>query len=437
MKLLLENCRILARESTIYREIQNGCLGIENDTICYIGKSLPPDLGSYTARKDMSGRLLLPGLINCHCHAAMTLLRGIGSGLPLQNWLFDQIFPLEDRLEQIPNGIRIGAEMAMLEMLASGITSFTDMYMQPETTAEAVLSSGMKASLCGVVQSFDPEERYEDSARAKRSLALFDRYHKAGNGRLLIDFCIHAEYTCTDRIVRPYSEDCLQRGARMHLHLSETKSEHEACKERHNGLTPTEYFLSMGTLDSPTIAAHCVWAEPHDLEIFKEKGVFPVHNPTSNMKLGSGFAPIPEMLEKGIPVALGTDGAASNNNLNMLEEIHLASIIHCGQRLDPTAVLPEQILAMATANGARLQGRDDTGSLEFGKKADIIAIDLSKPHMQPSFDANSVLCYQAQAGDVCMTMVDGKILYENGCYYTMDAERIYSDYNRILNELHR
>lgn len=435
MKLLLENCRILTAANDIPYEIENGFLGIDGDTICFIGDSAPTDVDCYNVRKDMHGKLLIPGLVNAHCHAAMTVLRGAGSGLPLHNWLFDCIFPLEDRLMQIPNGIRIGTELAILEMLASGITSFSDMYMQPETYADVVIQSGIKANICGVVRALYPEETFADSIRVKHSLALFDKYHGAADGRLLVDFCMHAEYTCTDRIVRPYSELCAQRGGRMQLHLSETKAEHEECKQRHNGMTPAEYFLSMGTFDSPCAAAHCVWCEPRDLEIFRDKGVFPVHNPGSNMKLGSGFAPVPEMLRAGIPVALGTDGTASNNNLNMFEEMHLAALLHCGNSYDATAMLPDQVFSMATVNGARLQGRDDTGTLQVGKKADIVAIDLTKPHMRPSFDALSTLCYQAQASDVSMTMVDGKILYEDGKYYTMDADRIYADFDRILKEM--
>lgn len=435
MKLLLENCRILCTADGSFHEIARGCLGIDGSSICYIGKTEPADMDSYSKRKDMRGKLLMPGIVNAHCHAPMTLLRGVGSGLPLQNWLFDSIFPTENRLEQISGGIRVGTELAVLELLASGVTSFSDMYMQPETYADVIIQSGIKANICGVVQSLSPEETWEDSARVKRSLALFDQFHGAADGRLRVDFCIHAEYTCTDRIVRPYAALCAQRGGRMHLHLSETKAEHEACKQRHKGMTPAEYFLSMGAFDSPCAAAHCVWAQPQDLEIFRKKGVFPIHCPSSNMKLGSGFAPVPQMLAAGIPVALGTDGAASNNNLNMVEEMHLAALLHCGKACDATAISPEQILAMATANGAQLQGRDDTGSLQVGKKADIVAIDLTKPHMRPSLDALSALCYQAQASDVCMTMVDGKILYEDGKYYTMDTERIFADFDRVLREL--
>lgn len=435
-QILLENCAILATENGAFAPIQRGYLGIDGDTICYLSAECPPDASSYLQRKDMSGTLLIPGLINCHCHCPMVLLRGVGSDLNLQQWLFEKIIPLEDRLEQIPNGIRIGSELAIMEMLASGITSFSDMYMQPEGTAEVVIASGIKANLCRPVQCFDEAEPYAQNFRVQQSLSLFDRYHNAANGRLRIDFCIHAEYTCKDHVVRAYAADCLDRSARMHLHLSETRQEHEECKQRHNGMTPAEYFRSMGVFDSPTAAAHCVWTEPHDWEIFQEKGVSPIHNPSSNMKLGSGFAPIPEMLDMGLNVTIGTDGAASNNNLNLLEELHLASVLHNGYRNDPTLLPPQQLLSMATVNGARLQGRSDTGCLQVGKKADIAALSLAKPHMRPVLEPMAAVTYQAQASDVCMTMVDGQILYENGVYLTMDADRIYHDFDRVLNELY-
>lgn len=435
MKQLLEHARIVETKGGAFHTIENGYLGIDGDTICYLSAEAPADIDSYESRKDLSGKLLIPGLINCHCHSPMVLLRGVGSDLCLQEWLFDNIFPVEDRLEQIPDGIKVGSELALLEMLAAGVTSFTDMYMQPEKTAEAVIASGMKANICRPVQCFDPSERYEDSFRVRQSLELFDRYHMAANGRLRIDFAIHAEYTCKDHITEAYSRDCADRGARMHIHLSETKKEHEECKQKF-GKTPAEYFLAMGTFESPTTAAHCVWTEPKDWEIFKQKGVSPVHNPSSNMKLGSGFAPVHEMLQEGINVTLGTDGAASNNNLDMLEELHLASIIHNGYHNDPTILPPAQVLKMATQNGAACQGRSDTGALCVGKKADIVALDLSKPHMRPAFEPLSAIAYQAQGSDVYMTMADGRILYENGIYLTMDKERIYHDYDRILAELY-
>lgn len=307
--------------------------------------------------------------------------------------------------------------------------------MITQTAVENAVASGIRANLCRPVQSFDVNEKYSDNFRAKQSIELFREYHGAADGRIRIDFAIHAEYTSFPHIIEAYSADCKALGGRMHLHLSETSREHEECIKKYNK-TPAEWFLALGTFDSPTAAAHCVAVSDSDLEILMSKNVSVIHNPTSNLKLGSGFAPIPKMLDMGINVTLGTDGAASNNNLNMLEEMHLASIMHNGYTHDPVLMKPAEILKMATANGARLQGRDNTGSLEVGKKADIIAFDLDKPHLIPNFDPLALMTYAIQGSDVCMTMVDGKILYENGEYLTLDEEKIRYEVKAALKRIY-
>ena len=435
MKRLFANAMILAWEGENFRLIRNGYLGIENDSICYIGSDRPVE--TYDEERDFSGKLLMPGLINCHCHAAMVLLRGVGSDLPLDRWLYEEMFPVEARLTA--EQISAGNALAMMEMIASGVTSFSDMYMEPETAILLNKDIGMKMNLTRVVQSFDPNERAEDSSRISESIALFESQHNAQNGKIRIDFSIHAEYTITECIVRGYVERIrpyLSKGARMHLHLSETEKEHRECIERHR-LTPAQWFDSLGVFDLPTAAAHCVWVTEEDLRVMLRKGVYPIHNPSSNLKLGSGFAPIPKMLDMGLMVALGTDGAASNNNLNMFEEMHLASIIHNGYHRNPVIMTPETVLKMATIHGARLQGRNDTGSLEVGKKADIIAVDFSdRAHMLPAFDPINMLVYSAQSSDVCMTMVDGQILYENGKYLTLDTDKVLKDARCAIQSLY-
>lgn len=326
-----------------------------------------------------------------------------------------------------------------MEMIASGVTSFTDMYMEPQSAIESNERIGMKMSVCRVVQSFDPEEKPEDSARIRESIELFNKYNNCQNGRVKIDFAVHAEYTSTDAVTAGYADACrpyIEQGARMQIHLSETPKEHAECIERH-GMTPTAWFEKMGILDIPTACAHCVCVTPEDMEILKRHHASPVHNPTSNMKLGSGFAPIPEMLDMGMNVALGTDGAASNNNLNMFEEMHLAAIIHNGYHRNAVLMKPEQVLKMATINGAKLQGRDDTGCLEVGKKADIIAVDFrGKGHLYPAFEPMAMLVYAAQASDVCMTMVDGNILYEDGQFLTLDQETVLKNAEAAVKRLY-
>ena len=430
MKQLLKHADALVLTDGEWQVLHNVWIGISGDTIDYLSE-LPPQQ-VYDTEKDMTGKLLIPGLINCPCHSPMVFLRGIGSDLNLQDWLYHYIFPTEARWT--PEGVRIASRLAILEMLASGITSFSDMYYHCEQTIEALCEAGMKANITRSTQG-RPDLPYEKNTDCREGLALFDRYHNYNNGKIRIDLCIHAEYTNTPETIEAYSAACLERKAGMHLHLSETRHEQQECIAKY-GMTPAALFERLGTFRNPTTAAHCVWVTEEDMDILLRNGVSPVHCPSSNMKIGSGFAPVQRMLDKGINVTIGTDGAASNNNLNMLEEMHLAAVIHNGFSHDPTILKPADILKMATVNGAKLQGRPDTGVLRPGNKADIVALDFDKPHLIPALDYPAMLCYSAQASDVCMTMVDGTILYENGEFKTMDAERIRSEARSAYRKLY-
>lgn len=414
-KQLLKNAWVYTPQGVL----KGGFVAIDGAVITAVGTARPE--GAFDCEKDMSGRLLLPGLVNAHTHAAMTLLRGVGSGLPLQRWLTEQVFPVEARLTA--EDIRIGTELALLEMLACGTTSFSDMYFFPWEAAELAAQCGIKANVCYPVQSFDPAESYEKNESARKLVELYAGWHNAADGRIRVDGCLHAEYTCNPHVAAGTAAWCRENGVRMHIHLSETSAEHQGCIERY-GKTPGHWMNDLGVFDVPCAAAHCVWLTEEDRALLREKGVSVIHCPSSNMKLGSGFAPIPTLLEEGVNVALGTDGAASNNNLNMLEELHLAALLHNGYQHDAARMQPEQALDMATINGARLQGRTDTGAIEVGKRADLFAIDLDRPHLIPHLDTAGLAVYSAQAADVCMTMVDGRVLYENGEYLTLDRERI-------------
>ncbi len=431
MRTLLSGADILLRGANGYETLRGAYLGVDGASIDYIGAQRPA--AAYDREKDMRGKLLMPGLINCHSHIAMTLMRGVGSGLPLQDWLFKSIFPIEDRL--VRADVAAASRFALLEMIAGGTTSFSDMYFFPEETVWAVEEAGVKANLNRCVQCFDESQSVEQNTQIPESLALFEQYHGAAGGRVRIDFSVHAEYTCKSHIVKAYSDLCREKGGRMHIHLSETAREQRECVERY-GKTPAEWFEALGTFDSPTAAAHCVFVTEGDMDILKAHGVSVIHNPTSNLKLGSGFAPVRAMMDRGINVTLGTDGTASNNNLNMFEEMHLAAIIHDGYHHDPTHITSTEVLDMATVNGAKLQGRGDTGALAVGKRADIIALDLSKPHLYPDFDTAALITCSAQAGDVCMTMVDGRILYENGEFLTLDVGRVRADMERAVARLY-
>ena len=430
MKTLYCNADVLLHGNEGYHVLKNAFVGVNDDKFCYIGSELPQE--PYNRTTDMHGKLLMPGLYNCHTHAPMVLLRGVGSGLPLDRWLTQAVFPIEDKLT--PELISAGSDLAIAEMIAGGTVSFSDMYFFPAKTIESVLNAGMKANISRPVQAFKPADPGAQT-RIRESIELFDAYHVAGNGRVLVDFCIHAEYTCNEETVAQYSSLCNERHGNMHIHLSETKKEHNECIAKY-GKTPARWFYDLGAFDSRAFAAHCVTLEEEDMQILKEKNVSIVHNPTSNLKLGSGFAPIPKYLQMGFNVALGTDGAASNNNLNMFEEMHLAGIIHNGYLNNATAMSADTVLKMATENGAALQGRERCGKIEVGYQADFIAVDLDRPHMIPQLDLPALLVYSAGAGDVCLTVCDGRELYKNGEFYTVDIEKVRFDVKQAVKQLY-
>ena len=430
MKILFENANILLRKEGHYSVLNKAYLATDGKYISYIGKEKPNDI--FDLVKDFSNKLLMPGLVNAHTHTPMVFLRGLGEGEKLDKWLNDYIFPTEAKMT--PEIISTASYYAILELLASGVTSFTDMYFYPEETAEAVRRSGIKANLTKYIRCFDEDQKVEDS-EIPASVKFYEEWNDKGDGRIKVDFGIHAEYTNKKFIVHEYSKICKEKNARMHIHLSETKKEVEECIEKY-GVTPPKWFENLGTFDNPTSAAHVVWPEGDDLQILKNHDVTVMHNPSSNMTLGSGFAPVSKMLKLGINVALGTDGAASNNNLNMFEEMHMCAMLPNGFHLDPQYLSCESVIDMATINGAKSQGRNDTGVLEVGMCADIIALDMKKIHLYPTLDYPALICKSAQAGDVCMTMVDGKILYENGLYFSLDRTKITEEFKALVEKFY-
>lgn len=426
--LLLKNARIL--KGADFEEIR-GFLGVRGKFIDYIGEARPE--AAYDEEKDMHGAILMPGLYNAHSHAAMTVLRGLGSGLPLERWLNDVIFPTETRLT--PEIVAAGNALAQLEMIACGTVSCTDMYDFPGTFAEFCHTSGMKCNVNRPILSFSDTEKLEDMYRFREEVEAFEKYNNTAEGRVRIDLSVHAVYTNKLHILEAFSRFVQDKGARMHLHLSETRTEVENCRRTY-GKSPVALFNDIGIFNVPTTAAHCVVISDDDIRIIKEKGVFPAHCPSSNMKLCSGISPVRKMLDAGIPVALGTDGTASNNNLNMFEEMHIASLLGKIGADDPLAIPAKQALLMATRHGALSQGREDCGLLETGFKADIVAVSTDGYHMYPIFDVRDILVYSAQGSDVVMTMVDGKILLENGEFKTLNPEKILADAKQAVEKLY-
>lgn len=427
MKKIFKNCDILIKDSDEYRVLENAFLGVDGDVFYYIGTEEPSD--KFDEVKDLSGKLVMPGLYNCHTHSPMVLFRGAGSDKPLDVWLNDYIFPLEEKLTA--EKVEVASYLAIMEMLASGTVSFSDMYFFPEETAKAVAESGIKANLTKHIQSLTGEYNQK---QIDESLEFIKSFNGTADGRILADFSIHSQYLCDKETAREYAEICKSQNGRLHIHLSETQNEFEECIKK-NSQTPTEWFAEVGALNFGTFAAHCVVMNESDINLLVQNKVSVVHCPSSNLKLGSGFSPVPEMIEKGINLTLGTDGAASNNNLNMFEEMHLASLIHNGRLRDSTVMSADTVIDMATINGAQVQGRKNCGEIKLGNKADFIALDLDKPHLQTGFDKKSLITYSAQGSDVYMTAVNGKVLYENGEFLTIDKERIMFEINRNFKKL--
>lgn len=390
-------------------------------------KSITSDCpaGEFERVIDCRDRLMLPGLYNTHTHAAMTLFRGYGEDLPLQRWLTERIFPAEDKLTA--QAVYAGSMLAAAEMISAGVVSFTDMYMFVGETARAVAETGLKANLCRPILSFDPDQPLCDNERLAEAAELHKEWHNACDGRIKIDMSLHAEYTNTERSCRETAEYAKMLGANMHIHLSETQKEHEECKSRHGGRTPARFMYDCGVFDTPTTAAHCVWLEDCDLPLLREKGVTVAHNPISNLKLGSGVMPYRKYRDAGINVSLGTDGAASNNTLDILKEMYVAALIHKGVNLAPDCVTAADALESATICGARAQGRADCGRIEPGYRADLILIDTDSVNNIPCYDPAYTAVYSANRSDVRLTMVDGRILYENGEFKMLDIEKVKAD----------
>ncbi len=379
---------------------------------------------------DGRGDLLIPAFYNTHCHAAMTALRGYADDLPLRRWLFEKIFPAEDKLT---NKVIVSAsELAIAEMIRAGVASFSDMYFFMDETARIAIDSGIKMNLSRGYTS-GPETAPENDFRFNETLELIKEFNGAADGRIIVDMCIHGEYTNAEAPMRRIAEYAREKGLGIQVHVSETQSEHEECITRH-GKTPIAYFESIGVLDTRVCAAHCVKVTDEDIAIMAKHGVSASHNPTSNLKLGSGVMPLRRLIDGGVNVALGTDGASSNNRLDLLKEMQLAALIHKGAAEDPTVTNAPEMLKLATENGAIAQGRPDCGKLEVGYRADIILVGVDELNNIPLYDKHSMLAYSARSADVRMNMVDGRVLYLDGEYKTLDVERIKYEAKRTLKD---
>ena len=413
-KMLFRDIKILNENFEIE---DHKYVGTKGDKIAYIGDCEPME--DYGEKREGVGRLLMPAFHNAHGHSPMALLRGYAENMDLQDWLFTKVFPFEDKLNS--NAVYWGTLLTMAEGMRFGIVSHSDMYYFLDDMVRATADSGCKANISRAISHFDDSDPWE-SVRLREMKDTFEAYNGAEDGRIKIDISIHAEYTNTLASMKAVADYCNSVGSIMHVHVSETKSEHEECKVKY-GKTPVKLLYDLGAFDSPALAAHCVWVEDEDMDIIKAKGVSVASNPISNMKLASGVANVPEMLRRGINVAIGTDSVASNNSLNFFEEMKIFAMASKMYYKDPTAVTPREALYAATRAGALAQGRADAGLLKEGYKADLIMVDISQPNMYPVHDLMNNLVYSASGTDVKLTMSDGKVVFENGEYLTLDIER--------------
>lgn len=419
--ILFENAVIVTVDFND-RVIKNGYLGVKDDKIVYMSDIKPSD--KYSKVIDAKGNVLMPGLINCHTHIAMNILRGYADDYNLHTWLNDYIYKAEAKLDV--KCIITGVKLAIYEMLSTGTTCFNDMYFNIDEIANEVLRLGIKANIVNGAICFDEIYAPENDRGFKEFNQVHNKYNcnKIDNGRIKIDVGIHGIYTSVKELWQFWSDIALRNKLNIHMHMCETIKEVEDCKLKYDK-TPIELVDEYGLFKNNTILAHCVYLNDKDLEILAKNNVNIAHNPVSNLKLGSGIANIYNMKQKGINVCLGTDGVASNNTLDLFEEVKLSALLAKGITNNPESITANDVIKMATINGAKALNRDEEiGSLEVGKKADIIMIDFNNINHIPTYDYISAIAYNTTGKDVLMTMIDGKILYENGKVLNIDLDKI-------------
>jgi len=414
--------------------IENGAVAIDQGVILAIG---PADeiAAQYSASDTLAGknRVVMPGLINGHSHAAMTLLRGVADDLALMDWLQNYIFPAEVEFVDA-EFVRIGTELACWEMIRGGTTTFVDMYYYPDTVAEVVDRCGLRALVSAtVIDQRSPDAENADDSINKGS-GFIERW-QGRNSRITPIFGPHANYTLNAEQLAATREAAMKYGVPVSIHVSESPFERQYSQDTY-GMPSIELYESIGFFEGPTIAAHVVWPTKEEIPILVRRKVGVIHNPTSNMKIASGIAPITEMLDAGVLVGLGTDGAASNNDLDMWEEMRLASLLQKVDRMDPEVLPATTVLNMATHGGATAIGLGDkVGSLEPGKRADLIQVAFDDVHHIPTYDVVSHLVYVTDEQDVASVVVDGKVLMKERAMLTIDTDRVRADATALAEKI--
>ncbi len=421
MQIRLKNAKIL---SMVDSTIIDGEVWVKDGKISYIGEDKADDqiTESFDEVVDCKRNLLMPGLKNAHTHSAMTFSRSLADDFELNDWLFKAIFPREAKLT--PEHIYWFTKLAFAEYLRNGTTACFDMYFHPDSVAKAAVESGFRNVFCCSVNDFGGIDRLEDE------------YSRFNNYDELVSYQLgfHAEYTTSEDLMKRISDYAHKYEAPVYAHISETKSEVEGCIERY-GITPAVLFDKLGLYDFGGGGFHCVWFEDADFEVFKKRNLYSVFNACSNLKLASGIAPVYKFIEKDINIAIGTDGAGSNNSLNMFREMYLNAVMSNVLTTKAATVKPFEILKAATSGSARAMGLNDSDTLAVGKNADIIMIDLNSPNMHPVNNTVYNIVYSGDTSNVLMTMINGKILYKDGVFTTIDLEDVYSNCSKLMEGL--
>lgn len=422
MKILFKNANILDVEKG---ELFLGNVVVSNDIISYVGCAFPKD--NFDEIIDCNQNILMPGFVDAHCHSPMTILRGVGDDTSLSTWLYDKIIPLENKLT--PQDIYWGEKLAVLEYLASGITTVEECYFDNDQIIKALSQSGLRARV-----GFGPSTRKENKDLNKflsQQLGLFTNVDNT-----LIKPCVyvHSIYSSTYDDIEICVDFSAKNNLPMSIHLCETLEEVWNCTVQNGGLTPPQYLESLGFFDRNSLCYHCVHMDKDDLQILADYNASICTCPSSNIKLASGIAPVYAMQNKGINITIGTDGVASNNSLDMFKEMFLVATLSKVSICDASVIKAKDVLKMATKNGAKVLGFD-SGEIAVGKKADIILVDIHKPHMYPHDNLISHLVYSAKSSDVILTMCNGEMLYRDGKYINEDTQLIYKKVNEIRERL--
>ncbi len=413
MDILIKNGLVLTMDKQ-GRILKNTSVGITDGKITEIGESITEEADFVI---DAQNKIVMPGLINAHTHLPMTLFRGVADDLPLEKWLNDEIWPIEGQLEA--KHVYAGSLLGCLEMIQSGTTCFNDMYFFMDEVARSIEESGIRG--CVSLAMFDFGNLDKIAGMLKQGEENVKKYSK---GRVRAFIGPHAPYTCSEELLLKAKELADRHETRLHIHVAESQKEVKDSKEQ-KGAPPFEYLDRIGFLGENVLSVHSVWASKKEMGILKKRGVKVVHNPISNMKMANGVAPVPEYVKKGICVALGTDGPASNNNLDMFEEMKVCALLHKVNSMNPSTVPAYDVLEFATINGAKALGmEDEIGSIEVGKKADVILVNLQRANLTPLTNPVSHMVYAARGSDVDTVIVDGKVLMEDRQLRTLDQEEV-------------